>query len=158
MPKAVQGTTDSPVTERSLGKVATNTIKSIFQFSPMYLGEMNPTDVKEHYQDLVMDAVINDGGHTFGTFDTSYTDAPNLEDVETGGGGLPASPYVPNPSSPGAGSINHTDQPPAPDGYGTAPGTQWGSGVGHALQPSDSSKKISGHVLGDYVLGKSSKE
>ena len=158
MPKAVQSTTDAPVTERAFGKVATNDIKSIFQTSPMYLGEMSPEDVKKQYQDEVLDAVINDAGHTFGTFDTNYTEAPNLEDVETGGGGLPASPYVPNPSSPGEGSVNPSDQPEAPDGYGQNPNSQWGSGVGHALQPSDSSMKISGQTLGDYVLGKSSQE
>ena len=60
MPKAVQGTTDSPVTERGLGTVATNTIKSIYQQSPMYTGEMSPEDVKQQYQDEVLNATIND--------------------------------------------------------------------------------------------------
>ena len=158
MPKAVQGTTDSPVTERGLGTVATNQIKSIFQQSPMYKGEMNPEDVKQQYQDIVLDAVINDNGHTFGTFDTSYTDAPNMDDVETGGGGLPATPYLPNPSSPGEGSVNATEQPEAPDGYGSETPNQWGSGVGSQLSPAASSEKMSRQTLGDYVLGKSSKD
>ena len=34
-----------------------------------------------------------------------------LTEVETGGGGLPASPYMPNLTSPGPGSINAADQP-----------------------------------------------
>ena len=158
MPKAVQGTTDSPVTERGLGTVATNTIKSIYQQSPMYAGEMSPEDVKQQYQDEVLNATINDNGHTFGTFDTSYTDAPQMADVETGGGGLPATAYLPNPSSPGEGSVNATEQPEAPDGYGDQTPNQWGAGVGSQLSPADSSKKISGQTLGDYVLGKSSKD
>jgi hypothetical protein len=158
MPKAVQGTTESPVTERGLGTVATNALKGIFQTSPMYLGEMNPEDVKQQYQDIVLDSVINDNGHTFGTFDTSYTDAPNMADVETGDGGLPATAYLPNPTSPGEGSINASDQKEAPDGYGEATPNQWGSGVGSQLSPHDASKKLSGQTLGDYVLGKSSKD
>mgnify|MGYP001179042808 CR=1 FL=1 len=158
MPTHTQGTVDAPVTKRSAGKTDTNDLKAIYSQSPMYKGEVTPESIKAQFQNEVIDAVINDQGHTFGTFDTNYVDAPNLEDVETGGGGLPASPYVPNPSSPGPGSINPTDQPEAPDGYGQNAPTQWGSGVGHALQPADSSAKISGQKLGDYVMGKSSKE
>jgi hypothetical protein len=124
----------------------------------MYTGEMTPETIKTQFQDDVLDAVINDAGHTFGTFDTNFIDAPNLEEVETGAGGLPATPYVPNPSSPGEGSMNATDQPEAPDGYGQNPNSQWGSGVGHQLQPKNSSEKISGQKLGDYVMGKSSQE
>ena len=158
MPTHTQGTTQPPVTERGIGKAATNDLKGIFSTSPMYLDEMLPDDVKQQFQDEVLDAVVNDAGHTFGTFDTNYVDAPDLSTVETGGGGLPASPWVPNPASPGAGSVNPTDQPEPPDGYGQVPGSQWGSGVGSELQPSTSAERISSQVLGDYVLGKSSKE
>lgn len=158
MPTHTQGTVTAPVTDRSMGKAATNDLKGIYGKSPMYLGDLSDESVKEHFQSKVLDATINDGGHTFGTFETGYADAPDLNEVKTGGGGLPASPYVPNPSSPGPGSINPTDQPEAPDGYGQNAPTQWGSGVGHALQPSNSSEKISSQKLGDYVLGKSSKE
>ena len=158
MPTHNQGTVEAPVTNRDIGKTATNDLKSIYAKSPMYLGDMTPESIKEQYQKEVMDAVINDAGHTFGTFDTNYVDAPDLSKVATGGGGLPASPYVPNPSSPGPGSMNPADQAEAPDGYGESANSQWGSGVGHALQPSDSSAKISSQTLGDFVMGKSSKE
>lgn len=44
-----------------------------------------------------------------GSFSTDFKDAPDMTTVKTGGGGLPATPFVPNPSSPGSpedGTIN----------------------------------------------------
>jgi len=158
MPDHTQNTVVAAVTDRTLGKTSTNDLKAIYAQSPMYIGEMTPETIKKQFQDEVLDGVINDGGHTFGTFDTNFVDAPNLSEVETGAGGLPATPYVPNPSSPGPGSMNPTDQPEAPDGYGENPASQWGSGVGHALGPKASSEKISSQKLGDYVMGKSTQE
>jgi len=158
MPTHNQGTVESPVTDNGLGKSSTNSLKDIYADSPIHKGELTAESIKQSFQDDTLDAVINDAGHTFGTFDTGYIDAPDLEDVETGAGGLPASPYVPNPSSPGEGSVNATDQPEAPDGYGQTPNSQWGSGVGSALQPKVSSAKISGQKLGDYVMGSSKGE
>ena len=157
MPTHTQGTVEPKVTTRQLGKSATNDLKSAYSTSPVY-NDMTPDSIRQQFQDEVLDGVINDDGHTFGTFDTNFSDAPNLADVETGGGGLPASPYVPNPSSPGEGSMNPTDQPEAPAGFGETPSAQWGSGVGSQLQPSAASEKISSQKLGDYVMGKSSKE
>ena len=74
----------------------------------------------------------------------------------TGAGGLPASPYVPNPSSPGEGSVDPSAQPAAPDGFGQTPSATPGTGVGSQLSPQASSAAISGQTLGDYGLGKSS--
>ena len=148
MPNHTQNTVVSPVTDRSLGRTGTNELKGIYPGSPMYTGEITPETIKAQFQDEVLDAVINDKGHTFGT----------LDEVETGGGGLPATPFVPNPTSPGEGSMNATDQAEAPEGYGQSPSAQWGSGVGHELSPKNSSEKIAGQKLGDYVMGKSSQE
>ena len=158
MPTHTQGTVTSPVTDRSLGKAGTNDIKGIFADSPMYSGQLTEEGLRDEFQDTVLDAVINDGGHTFGTFDTGYVDAPDMKEVKTGGEGLPATPYVPNPTSPGPGSMNAKDQAKAPDGWGENPNSQWGSGVGHALQPKNSSEKIASQRLGDYVMGASSTE
>ena len=158
MPTHNQGTTEAPVTERGMGKAATNDLNNIYSDSPIHKGEMDADSIKKQFQDEVLDAVVNDGGHTFGLFDTSYAEAPDLADVETGGGGLPASPHVPNPSSPGEGSVNPSDQPEAPDGYGQSANSQWGSGVGSALQPKVSSATISGQKLGDYIMGSSKGE
>ena len=158
MPTHKQITVNSAVTEKGMGKAATNDLRNIYTQSPIYTDQISNDQLREEFQNTVLDAVINDGGHTFGTFDTAYVDAPLLAEVKTGGGGLPASPHVPNPVSPGPGSMNATDQADPPDGYGETPNGQWGSGVGSELGPKSSSEKIASQKLGDYVLGKSSKE
>ena len=112
--------------------------------------------IKEQYQNEVLDAEINDGGHTFGTYKTGYVDAPDLSEVPTGDGGLPASPYGPNPMSPGEGSANPADMPEAPGGWADSQlSNPPFSGVGSQLSPKVASEKISGTTLGAYVLGKS---
>ena len=77
--------------------------------------------------------------------------------MTTGGGGLPASPYMPNLTSPGPGSINAADQPSfngdLPDGENKS---NFGSGLGGTAQPAETSKSISEQtVLGTYISGKS---
>ncbi len=152
-----QGTVKPPVTERGLGRAASNDLKTTFASSPIHKEELTADSIKEKYQSEVLDGVINDGGHTFGTFDPNYTDAPDLNDVETGGSGLPASPYVPNPVSPGEGSVDPSDQAEAPDGFGKVASATPFTGVGSQLSPKAASEAISGQTLGDYGLGKSSK-
>ena len=156
MPTHKQGTVEPVITTRDLGRSATNDLKSMFATSPVNLGDLSPDTIKEHYQKAVLDGVTNDGGHTFGEFDKDYTDAPNYDDVSTGGGGAPASAFVPNPSSPGEGTIDPSAQPSAPDGFGTTPSATPGSGVGSQLSPKASSEAQSKHTLGDYGFGKSS--
>jgi len=156
MPTHTQKMVEITPTEYGQGSASTTRLQGIYADSPIYKGEVTDAGLTTEYQTQVLDAVINDGGHTFGTFDTGYVDAPDLELVVVGAGGLPATPYVPNPTSPGPGSMNATDQAAAPEGYGENPNAQWGSGVGHALQPKASSEQIAGQKLGDYVLGKAS--
>ena len=156
MPTHTQKMVETPPSEYAQGSSSTSRLQGIYPESPIYNGDVTDTSLREEYQTQVLDAVINDGGHTFGTFNTGYVDAPDLEEVATGAGGLPATPYVPNPTSPGPGSMNASDQAAAPEGFGENPNVQWGSGVGHALQPKASSEQISGQTLGDYVLGKAS--
>ncbi len=158
MPKHKQLTVEAVITERFMGRSASNDLATSFPASPIHRGELTDEIVRAHYQEIVMDNVINDEGHTFGTYDTSYTDAPNLADVETGGGGLPASPYVPNVTSPGPGSLNPADMPEPPDGFGQRPSDTWGSGVGSQESPAMSSARHSSHTIGEYLLGKSTAE
>ena len=155
MPSHKQTTVDAPISERGMGSAATNDLKSMYGTSPLN-NDLTPDSVRDQYQVEVLDGEINDSGHTFGTFDPNYVDAPNMGDVETGGGGLPASPYVPNPSSPGEGSTSPSDQPEAPGGFGSTPSATPFAGVGSKLNPKDSSDAISGQTLGDYGFGKSS--
>lgn len=157
MPTHKQGTVKPPVSDREMGKAGSSDLATIYSTSPIHSGDMTPDTIKSQYQAEVLDGTINDGGHTFGTHDPNYVDAPDLEDVETGGGGKPATPFVPNPSSPGEGSISPSDQPEAPDGFGSAPSATPGVGVGSQLSPKASSEAISKQTLGDYGLGKSSK-
>lgn len=101
----------------------------------------------------VASGVINDGGYMFGTLDLNYTNAPDLETVETGGEGLPASPYVPNPASPGPGSTVAADQP---EYTGTLPekGDEYGVGLG-AVSPSVTTSGIRAQTIGSYIIGRS---
>ena len=155
MPTHKQGTVEPPTTERAMGAAGANQLAAAYGASPIHAGEIDSDTIKEQFQTEVLDAIINDAGHTFGEFDTSYSEAPNMDDVATGGGGLPASAYVPNVSSPGPGSLNAADQPDPPAGFGETPSDTWGTGVGSQLTPKNSSEKISGQTLGSYIMGKS---
>ena len=88
---------------------------------------------------------------------TTQNPVPNLEDVETGGGGLPASPFVPNLTSPGPGSVNAADMP---EYAGELPDPQFnvefGSGKGGLVSPSETSAEIAQQgTLGTYISGRS---
>lgn len=154
MPTHTQQTVDYLTTNRSMGNSDTTTLKSAFPASPIHAGEITVESLKQQFQDEVIDGTVNDAGHTFGTFNRDYAEAPDLSEVETGGGGLPASPYVPNPVSPGPGSINPADVGEAPDGFGQQAHDVPGSGVGSQLQPKTSSESQSSGRLGDYVMGR----
>lgn len=90
-------------------------LDSAFPQTPMY-NDYNSENVAKIQQILlqgiesayadVKDGIINDGGHFYGTFDLNYSEAPNLAEVETGGGGLPSTPYTPNPLHPTAAVIS----------------------------------------------------
>ncbi len=162
MPSHRQRTVNIDATERSLGaspgRVSTHDSRlmtRLFPASPIHAGDITPESLKEMYQEEVLDATINDGGHTFGTFDTSYSGAPNMGEVDLATHNLP-SPYVPNPVSPGPGSQNDSDKGPAPEGFGQTPSETYGVGVGSQLSPHAASERIAGAKLGDYISGKSS--
>ena len=156
MPTHKQGMVESVVTDNGLGSSSTETIKASFPASPMYDGSLTNAIITEMGQTLLLDGVVNDGGHTWGEVSRDYSGAPNYGDVETGGGGLPGSPWTPNPVSPGPGSMNPTDQADPPEGWGQTPNSQWGTGVGSSLEPSEASAAQSATKLGDYVMGKAS--
>ena len=156
MPTHEQGTVNPPITIRAKGTAATNDLKLQYSSSPIYSGDLTPESIRKQYQDEVLDGVTNDGGHTFGEFNKNYADAPDYADVPTGGGGAPASAFVPNPSSPGEGSVNPSDQPEAPAGFGSTPSDTPFAGVGSQLSPKAASAKVAKLTLGDYGFGKGS--
>jgi hypothetical protein len=103
MPTHTQWTVTVPTTEQANGSSGTTIHQKAFPASPIHSGELTAESLKAKYIELVQGPVVNDGGHTFGEIGRDYGDAPNLDDVEVGGGGLPGSPYAPNIASPSDG-------------------------------------------------------
>ena len=143
---------DSPLGARS----ETNA-RSIFSKSPIYQGEISDDERKQYYVDNCLNGtVIN--GHGVNSFNLDFKGTnqpvPNLEDVETGGQGKPASPFVPNLTSPGPGSVSANDQE---EYAGELPSSspEFGSGLGGTVSPSQTSEQISSQKLGDYITGRS---
>ena len=131
-------------------------LKQMFAASPIHSGEMSDPERTATMQRELLDGEVNDQGHTFGTLNRDYVDAPDYADVPTGAGGLPASPWVPNPASPTGGVNNPSSMPAPPEGYGTVPADNWGSGIGSQLSPKASSTAISGQIPGDLPPNRSS--
>ncbi len=154
MPTHKQLIIEVPSTTEDLGQQSTETTVACFPASPIHNGELTDDERKALFQELVLDGLVNDGGHTFGETNRDFSGAPNYGDVETGGGGLPGSAWAPNPVSPGPGSLNPADQADPPSGWAETPNDTWGVGVGSQLEPSESSTQQAGGTLGDYVMGK----
>ena len=136
-------------------------LRASFPDSPIFKGEITDEERKKAYQELALDGIVNNG-HGINSFDrdfkgTTQNPVPNLEDVETGGGGLPSSPFIPNLTSPGPGSVNAADMP---EYTGELPDpefkNQFGSGKGGLVSPSETSSEISKQgTLGTYISGRS---
>ena len=144
----------------SKGSRNQNNLNSIFSASPIY-GELSDIERLETFLSLTKGEILNGNGISF--FDARFVGniqnpVPNLNDVATGGGGLPSSPYTPNLTSPGPGSVNASDQP-AYTGDLKDPSniSNFGSGLGGLVSPHETSKKISENfdTLGKYLSGKS---
>ena len=155
MPSARQNMVDPEPTEKRLAPLSSADnalLMKMFPNSPMYTREVTNIERIKYYQDNLLEGPINDGGHYFGEFDPNFAGAPDYADVETGGAGLPASPWVPNPVSPGPGNTNASAQPDPPEGFGTDQGSQGSAGEGSRLSPKTSSELIAQQKIGDYVL------
>ena len=172
---AKQGTVLVNSTVKALGSVGglstsdTESIKSCFPATPLEVIDQLKDDgtkdsaanpMMKWYQENVLDAVIegNDlfpGGVNMNFGASNASPAPPVlgeVDVE---GPAPASAWVPNPTSPGPGSVNPTDKPDAPEGFGTVPNDTPGTGVGSQLGVVDSSAQQATATLGSYGLGSS---
>lgn len=163
MPTHTQGvvTPTDGVSERSMGKRDDASLKAAYPASPLYTEQYTDDNRRADFEERCLQGTVNDGGHTFSTFNLDYKleegdtqGPPNMDDVKTGGGGLPASPYVPNVTSPGPGSVNPSDMPAPPEGFGQRPSDTPFIGVGALESPAGTSAKQSRHTLGDYRLGK----
>ena len=154
-----------------LGHRTDANLKAAFEYSPLYAeysetavfnagisalnGDGGPGDSIPNIG--VTDGVINDGGHTFGTYDLNYDNGdgpPDQTEVTTGGGGLPASGYIPNLSSTVPGDISPTQQPVY---AGTLPsaGVEYGVGLGGLAKPADTTPNVASQKIGSYIKGRS---
>jgi hypothetical protein len=113
----------------------------------------------------IANGVINDSSDYYGivpAVDLNFTGAPSYDDVQADinntskftEGGRPSSPWIPNLSSPGPGSVFPGDQP-AYTGNLPARGVEYGTGLGSELSPNQSTTSIAGQKLGAYISGKS---
>lgn len=141
-------------------RVVTN-LKAMFPNSPIHAGDITDNERKAKFQSLVLDGnVVN--GHGLNEFNRDYSGTtknpvPDLNNVKVGGGGLPASPYIPNLTSPGPGSVNAADQPiyngTLPDQEGNV---EFGTGKGGLVSPVETSEQIGQQsILGSYISGRS---
>lgn len=159
-------------TTKALGSSDTAALQQLFPGAPgsiEYAGAAGAAAYKEMVLDLFLSGEINENlqaGSVDLDFGKNTSDAtrqpPTYSAVPTGGGGLPASAWVPNPISPGPGSADPNDQAPAPTGYGTTP-TNSLANIGSSSDatqpsrdPSISSERMSqGLEEEPYTLGKS---
>ena len=146
--------------EKAFGTRKDQNLRSAFPASPIYRNKISDDERKKLFQIEALDGTVVNG-HGLNSFSrdyigTSQDPVPNLDDVETGGGGLPASPFIPNLTSPGPGSISAADQPEyngvLPD---PATNVEFGSGLGGLVSPAETSERISEQSLGNYISGKS---
>lgn len=162
MPTARQRTVDIFSTVGALGSVGgvstsdSARLKATYPGSPIHNGTIDADERRKYFQNDVLSSEIDDEGHTFGApVSTDYVDSPDMTAVDLKKHNLP-SPYVPNPTSPGAGSQNAADKPAPPEGFGQTPSQTYGSGVGSRLSPKAAAERLARQTLGDYILGKSS--
>jgi hypothetical protein len=147
-------------TLRDRGRSDTASLQAAYPDSPVYNGslEYNEDDkVKELFESLVIEGVVNDGGHTFGEFDRDYVEAPNLADVSTDSrGNEVSSPYAPSLASPPGGVDDWANQPATPEETDSAGRQSSAPFGGDALaSPSDSSVNISRQTIGSLRKGES---
>lgn len=130
-----------PVNGKPLGTRNEQSLKSLFSTSPLYSQaesnvpnqgaiKLTSEGLKQWYLDNVVNGIVagSDGYYGFSeNHSLDFTGAgasnatqgggpPNFNDVKTGGGGLPATAFVPNPASPGEGNgVNASSIPDAKD-------------------------------------------
>lgn len=134
MPSYIHPTINiTEATTRGAGSSDTATLKTLFPGAPgseQFAGGSGAAEYKRIALKMLADGEIDDNlqagpvDRDFGAAATESRRRPMAYDrVPTGGEGKPASPWVPNPVSPGPGSASPTDMVEAPEGYGERPTT-----------------------------------
>ena len=166
MPSVKQTTVDPAATTAGMGSSSTELMVELYPGSPIHTAnaaeKMTRETVEAKGNDLISGVVMDGMGLPSFSLDFTGQDsgvAPPDQDVTTGAGGLPASPWVPNPVSPGPGSQNPSDLPAPPDGFGETPnGDTYGVGAGALTNPADTALVISEGKIGSYGMGTSKPE
>lgn len=163
MPSVKQTTVDPAATTTGMGSSSTELMVELYPASPIHDGSMTRDSVQAGGDAMLLEGVVTNGmGLPSFSLDFTGQDsgvAPPDRDVTTGAGGLPASPWVPNPVSPGPGSQNPSDLPAPPAGFGETPnGDTYGVGDGALTNPKDTSLVISEGKIGSYGMGTSTPE
>jgi len=160
-------------------------MKACFPESPMYggagsTGTGGPAtpayDDAEEVKAFAIALLQTTGGDELGdNYSTAYYDiagwsrdysangAPNITEVTTGAGGLPGTPWVPNPASPGPGSVDPSDLlatspdllPQITAAQNSFPSTGGGATIGGGVGqgPSATSANIDSLTIGQYMAG-----
>ena len=155
MPTHKQLTVETTSTERGNGKSDTTSLQKAYPASPIHSGDLNDETIREMGNELLISEEVDDGGHTFNTFNRDYAGAPDVNDVVTGGGGLPGSPHAPNVASPGEG-LNPSSIPA--DGAEITVKAKGGGSPfpGDGLEsPDKASRTTSAQKIGSLIFGKS---
>jgi hypothetical protein len=140
-------------------------LTAVFPETPMYVNYTNTDAIKSSLDVDGKEAgglvtgtstVVNDAGvWGFSSVSLEFADAPNLAEVETGGAGLPATPFVPNITSPGEGNANNALAMPEYSGDPIPRNSGYGSGLGSTTSPSRTSPQIGSTTVGSYISGRS---
>jgi hypothetical protein len=146
----------SNVVLKSKGTSNTKNLQAAFPNSPIYKGEVSDTERAKFYQEKVLDAE-NVTGMSVVNYSMNYDNGvPNLDDVETGGEGKPATPYSPNVTSPGPGSTSAATQPEfTGETKDINTISNFGTGLGGLVSPSSTTSNISKTKIGEYISGRS---
>lgn len=140
-----------PTTAADLGVTNTAALQSAFPQSPIYLsvtqGGIDNDEREQTFKNLVLDGeVINGNGMPNYNRDFSQNGAPDVPNItEDNAGNQLYSPYIPNPTSPGVGSLDpndkpmHNVEPPSPLDVGNK---QFGVGLSGVYNPLESAKAI----------------
>lgn len=150
------------VNTRAKGDSDTATLRSMFPTTPeLVSGDLPSADsaaYKEAALTLLLDGSVEENPQV-GSFSRDYAEAPDYDKVETGGGGLPASAWVPNPVSPGEGSVDPVAQAAPPEGFGQTVTNGSHSGKSTDVKQPDKNPSISSSKMSSreaLELGKSS--
>jgi hypothetical protein len=151
----------SNVILKKFGTSNTGNLRKAFPSTPQY-NDYKDIAAKTLYIDL-LNSNNNDASEAisyygFASFSLNYSEngAPNLNDVEVGAGGLPATPFSPNIASPGPGDASPTSLPEYTGEIKNIDAiNNVGSGIGGLASPNETSSNMSNSKLSGYISGKS---